>query len=283
MTSSKKIILITGCSSGFGYLLTLKLAKQHTVIATMRDVGKQSSLRNACEQHKLSVDIQQCDVTDNVSILRLVDYVTKTYDGCDVLVNNAGIAPAAFFEDTSDREFRETIETNVFGVQAMTRSFLPLLKQRKGFKIINISSISGRSAKPLLSAYCASKWALEGFSECLRYELLRSNGYVVCIEPGSYQTPIFEKGLTKLIQKSETSSEHAQFYKKLIATYQKKLKGHYKKPDKVIQAITKVIEKRKPQFRVLVGKKAKFEFVCRKILPFWVIEKIIALVLKKMG
>ena len=195
MTPAKaepKVILITGSSSGFGMLTAVRLAQAgHRVIATMRDLNSSGALLDEGKKSGHEIETFQLDVTNKRSIRDTVRNVAAKHGYIDVLVNNAGYGIGGFFEDLTDEEIRAQMETNFFGVQNVTREVIPVMRQRRSGKIINISSIAGLSAAPSFGAYNASKWALEGFSESLRYEM-KIWGIDVClIEPGTYKTKIF--------------------------------------------------------------------------------------------
>ncbi len=196
-----KVILITGCSSGFGMLTAGKLAAAgHTIYATMRNLQKQNALMLELEQRDTMCQILHLDVTEDKSINKVIDTIEKQAGRLDVLINNAGYGIGGFFEDLSEDEIRSQFETNFFGVQKVTRSALPLMratasKSGKIFstKIINISSAQGRSTLPGLGAYGASKFALEGFSESLYFELQPFGIEVVILEPGTYLTKAIDE------------------------------------------------------------------------------------------
>ena len=192
--NNQKVILITGCSSGFGLLTAVRLAARgHFVWATMRDLSKKQALEDALAQRQTQAFIRELDVTKPSTIKNIVEEIQKTHFHVDVLVNNAGYGIAGFFEDLSEEEIRAQMETNFFGVQNVCRAIIPLMRERHQGKIINISSVAGQVAVPCLSAYNTSKWALEAFSESLYYELGLFGISVVLVEPGSYRTNIFTK------------------------------------------------------------------------------------------
>ena len=166
--NDQKVILITGCSSGFGLLTAARLAASgHIVWATMRDLKGKGDLENELTKRNAQAVIRVLDVTQPANIKNVVDEIQQKHTAIDVLVNNAGYGVAGFFEDLTPGEIRSQMETNFFGVQDVCRQIIPLMRQRRSGKIINVSSIAGRIASPCLGAYNSSKWALEGFSESL--------------------------------------------------------------------------------------------------------------------
>lgn len=189
-----KTAIVTGCSSGFGELIAIELAKTgFSVIAAMRNLKKQDTLMklSAAEHVSDKITIFSLDVSQQKSIEKL-KVLVESLDSVDLLVNNAGYAQGGFCEELSVDEYRNQFETNFFGVIAVTQAVLPAMQRQRSGKIINMSSISGRFGFPGLSAYVASKHALEGYSESLRLELKPFGIDVVLIEPGSYRTNIWK-------------------------------------------------------------------------------------------
>jgi NAD(P)-dependent dehydrogenase (short-subunit alcohol dehydrogenase family) len=182
---NQRVILITGCSSGFGLLTAARLAaKGHFVWASMRDLSRKKLLEDELAKRQTQAFIRELDVTKPSTIKKVIEEIQKTHFHIDVLVNNAGYGLAGFFEDLSEEEIRAQMEVNFFGVQSVCREVIPLMRRRSQGKIINISSIAGRVASPCLGAYNTSKWALEAFSESLYYELGLFGISVSLVEPG---------------------------------------------------------------------------------------------------
>ena len=178
-------ILITGATSGIGRDAALYLASRgHRVIGTGRNERALAELRDA------GVHALRMDVTDDASIASAaaqVDAITDGY-GLDVLVNNAGYGLFGPLEMLSDRDVRAQFDTNVFGLLAVTRTFLPQMRERGAGKIINVSSVGGRLTLPLGGAYNATKYAVESMSDALRMEVKQFGVSVVLIEPGYIKT-----------------------------------------------------------------------------------------------
>ncbi|WP_072395518.1 SDR family oxidoreductase [Hyphomicrobium sp. CS1GBMeth3] len=186
---SEKTVLITGASTGIGRVTAeFFAAKGWNVAATMRSPEK-SDLASKSDRIKLF----KLDVTDQVSVDRAVQDVIGHFGGIDVLVNNAGYGLLGPFEAQTDEQIRRQFETNVFGVMNVTRAVLPHMRERKQGRIVNVGSAAGRLTLPLYSMYCATKWALEGFSESLWFELRQHNIKVKIIEPGMIKTDFFER------------------------------------------------------------------------------------------
>jgi NAD(P)-dependent dehydrogenase (short-subunit alcohol dehydrogenase family) len=175
----KKTVLITGCSSGIGKTTAYFYAEQGwNVVATMRDVSMGADLAQA------GITVLQLDVQDKHSIAQALDQAISRFGRIDVLVNNAGFGLFGVFESIPDEKIRQQFDVNLFGVMDVTRSLLPHFRQNKAGVIVNVSSGAGVFTLPMLSLYCASKFALEGFSEALSYELLPLGIQVKLVEPG---------------------------------------------------------------------------------------------------
>ncbi|MCA9686542.1 MAG: SDR family oxidoreductase, partial [Myxococcales bacterium] len=188
------VALITGSSSGFGLRTCVALAARgFRVFASMRSLERSEALRAALRDAGFgseSVEFVALDVTDADARAALVETILEREGAVDVLVNNAGQLVAGFAEELDEAAMREQFETNFFAVAALTQALVPAMRERRHGRIINISSVAGRSALPAQAAYCASKFALEGWSESMRYELAPYNVFVALVEPGLFPTEI---------------------------------------------------------------------------------------------
>src|SRR6266436_6192005 len=191
MTKSgpNKTVLITGTSSGFGKTTARLFAdKGWNVVATMR--------RPEVEKELAALDnvlVTRLDVQDHASIAAGIEAGIARFGRIDALINNAGFGLFGLFEATPPEKVREQFDVNVFGVMDVTRAILPHFRKNKGGLILNIGSGAGVFALPMISLYCASKFALEGFSESLSYELASQNIIVKIIEPGGVVSTNFGK------------------------------------------------------------------------------------------
>lgn len=187
-----RTVLITGASSGFGQAAARLFAERGwNVIATMRDIAAGECLRELP-----NLLVTGLDVEDVTSIGLAISHGLRRFNRIDVLVNNAGYGLFGIFEETSDDRIAEQFRVNLFGVMHVTRSLLPHFRSLRSGVIINISSGAGVFGLPLMSPYCASKFAVEGFSEALSYELSSIGIYVKIIEPGGVSSTGFADRLT---------------------------------------------------------------------------------------
>ena len=187
--TGQPVALITGCSTGVGLHTAVRLAEAgHTVVATMRDPGKQQALLDACATAGVTVEVHPLDVCNQGSIDAAVTDVIARHGRIDVLVNNAGAGFLGSVEQTGDAELRRTMETNFFGVWNLTKAVLPQMRAQGSGKIISVTSVGGLLGQPFNEAYCAAKFAVEGMMEGLA-PLAKQFGVDLClVEPGPINT-----------------------------------------------------------------------------------------------
>jgi short-subunit dehydrogenase len=182
-------ILITGASQGIGrWLADRAAARGARVLGAARSLELLRQLQTTIRQRGQVLEIVQGDVTQADDRQRLVDTAVQHFGGLDILINNAGIGATGPFADCSPERLRAIMEVNFFGLTETTRLFLPLLKQGHRPAIVNISSVLGKRAVPGMSEYCASKFAVQGFSEALRAELSKDGVDVLVVNPGRTRT-----------------------------------------------------------------------------------------------
>jgi len=184
-----RVFLVTGTSTGFGYHLVRKvLSEGDKIVATARNSSKLETPSSATKENYFSHDL---DVTDEKSIQACFDAAKKQFGRIDVVVNNAGYGLSGPFETLSEKQIRQQMEVNFFGLINVTRVALETMREQKpsGGLIQQITSIGGQRGVPTFSIYCASKWAVEGYTEALAQELKPEwNIHVQCVEPGGFRT-----------------------------------------------------------------------------------------------
>ncbi len=188
----EKVALVTGSSSGVGLETSLALARDgyHT-FASMRDIGKAGELEYVVKKENLSIDVIELDVDKEESIVSAIKKVVADGGRLDVLVNNAGYGQFGCTEDLSVDDFRNQFETNFFSIIRIIQEVAPIMRKQNSGIIVNISSVVGRMGLPVSPAYISTKFALEGLSECLRYELGQFGIKTTLIEPGVIKTNFF--------------------------------------------------------------------------------------------
>jgi NAD(P)-dependent dehydrogenase (short-subunit alcohol dehydrogenase family) len=167
-TFSEKIALITGTSSGVGLSTAIQLAQSgFTVIATMRNTTKADALQARAQEADVQIEVRQLDVQQETSVATCVQEVIKNHGRIDVLVNNAGMGYLGSLEQTSTESLRQIMETNFFGVWRVTQAVFPLMRTARSGRILTVTSLGGLIGQPFNDAYCAAKFAVEGFMESL--------------------------------------------------------------------------------------------------------------------
>ncbi len=185
--------LITGCSSGFGLLTALELARRgHRVAATMRRPDRDQELSRAVRDERLPVSIMPLDVCDPAQVTACLAHAHGEHGPLDILVNNAGVELRSSIEDADEDDIRRQFETNVFGAVRMMQAVLPGMRERRAGTIVNVSSIAGLVSRPYGGFYAASKHALEAISEALHYEVAPFGIRVALVEPGQFATRLLD-------------------------------------------------------------------------------------------
>jgi NAD(P)-dependent dehydrogenase (short-subunit alcohol dehydrogenase family) len=211
----EKVVLITGASSGIGKQTALLFqAKNWKVAATMREPGKADDL-----QKIVDLECFRLDVTEPESIKSAVAGTLEEFGRIDAVVNNAGYAVVGPFEATTEEQVRRQFETNVFGLMNVCREMLPYFREQKKGTIVNVASVGGRMTFPFYSLYHATKWAVEGFSESLQYELEPFNIRVKIIEPGPIKTDFYDR--SQSIAKKEGLAAYDYLAARAIPNMQK--------------------------------------------------------------
>jgi NAD(P)-dependent dehydrogenase (short-subunit alcohol dehydrogenase family) len=276
--ANSKLAVITGSSSGIGLLTAIEFAQNgYSVVATMRDLGRSARLEEAAQQAGVrdKLDLRHLDVTDFESIPGVVDGIVRDHGRIDVLVNNAGFSVAGFAEDLTLDEIRYQFETNFFGNVAMSKAVIPVMRRQKSGHIIQIASVGGRVGTPLLGAYCASKFALEGFSESLRIETHSLGIRVVLVEPGAFDTDIWTRNVTIAkggLDPNSPNKERSQRFTEFV----KASSGNRADAREVARLILRIANDPNPKLRYLIGRDAKMQIWMRRVMPWKRYERMVA-------
>jgi NAD(P)-dependent dehydrogenase (short-subunit alcohol dehydrogenase family) len=274
-------VVVTGASSGIGEACARRIAGLgFHVFAGVRKTQDGERL----EREIQGVTALQIDVIDGDSIARAAQTVHEQTGGrLAGLVNNAGVAVPAPIEHQPIDDFRRQIEVNLIGQVAVTQAFLPQLRAARG-RIVNMSSIGGKVAVPLLGAYAASKFGIEGLSDSLRRELRPWGIHVAVIEPGTIATPIWDKGIASGDELEASMSEQAKRdYGPLIATVRTASEQGAKTglpPDAVAKDVAHALIAKRPKTRYLVGREAKSRALAGRILGDRFIDRAVARVMR---
>ena len=261
-----KVAIVTGSSSGIGYETALVLARNgFRTYATMRNLEKAKAISDISKSEKLSLHTIKLDVTDEKSVNDAIKTIKSDAKRIDVLVNNAGYGLTGSLEDLSMSEIKAQYETNVFGLIRVTQAVLPIMREQKSGIIVNISSIGGKMAIPLQSPYHGTKFAVEGLSESIAYELEPFGIKVVIIEPGAIKTN-FDTGMVVAQKNQNPSSPYYKSMQKLQSSINSVFKNGTP-PTKVAEVILNAITTPNPNLRYTVGDDAALLAQKRRELP----------------
>jgi NAD(P)-dependent dehydrogenase (short-subunit alcohol dehydrogenase family) len=248
----KKVAIVTGSSSGIGLEASLLLARNgFDTYATMRNSSKSNILIDLAKKDLLPLQVLELDVDDESSVKDAIGKIIQEKKSIDVLINNAGYALVGAIEDLTMNEIKAQFETNLFGVIRVIQSVLPVMRKQQSGTIVNVSSIAGRIGFPLTPAYVSSKFALEGLSESMRYELAQFAIKVILIEPGVVKTN-FGSNLKMGRVTTDIRSPYAEIMQKRITGFKSRFEKGLS-PFEVAKVILKAVTSDNAEPRYLVG------------------------------
>jgi NAD(P)-dependent dehydrogenase (short-subunit alcohol dehydrogenase family) len=252
----ERTTIVTGSSTGNGFETSLMLARNgFYTYATMRNLDKSKTITDIARKDGLPLEVLQLDVTDDKSVKDAIDTILGKRGRIDVVVNNAGYDAFGAVEDLSVEEVKAQFETNFFGAIRVMKAVLPTMRKQRRGTIVNVSSVGGLVGIPLNSAYISSKFALEGFSESMQYELEEFGIKVILIEPGVVKTNFFEN--SKAAKNTASSnSPYAELAEKVSEAFKPMLENNSSSPIQVAEVILKAITSEKVNTRYLVGNDA---------------------------
>jgi NAD(P)-dependent dehydrogenase (short-subunit alcohol dehydrogenase family) len=262
----KNIALVTGSSSGIGFHTSLFLARAgFYTYATMRNLDKSSKIIDIAQEDNLPLEVLRLDVTDDKSVKDVINTIAVKQKRIDVVVNNAGYGSTGAVEDFSIDEIKAQFETNFFGIIRVIQNVLPIMRKQRSGVIVNISSIGGRIAFPFSPSYASTKFALEGLSEALQYEVEQFGIKIILVEPGIIRTNFFDN-----ILKAKRAADPASPYSELLQRRINRVKTMFENgtaPEEVAKVILKAITSITPELRYLVGSDANSLYEKRKSVP----------------
>ncbi len=277
-TKDMRAVVITGSSTGIGRACALHLdAFGFAVFAGVRKQADGDALKSEASSRLTPILI---DVTEADSIASAARVIASVLDDGRLsgLINNAGIVVPGPLEFLPIDQLRRQLEVNVVGQIAVTQAFAAMLRKGRG-RIVNIGSVSGRISSPLLGPYCASKFALEALTDALRMELLPHGVRVCIVDPGSIDTPIWDKSLAKADGLMESLSDEAnELYGAAMVKVREaaaKMGQNGIPPVAVVKAVTHALTARRPKPRYNVGRKAKLSVILARFLPSRILDHLI--------
>ena len=250
-----KTALVTGCSSGIGYSTCLLLARNNfKVYGTVRNLSKAKKIQEVIDKEKIPLKIILLDVNDSESIQNAIRDILYDSRKIDVLINNAGYGMFGPIEEITTEDVKLQFETNFFGVIRLIKEIVPIMRKQGNGTIVNISSMVGRFGVPLNAAYVSSKFALEGLSESISYELAEFGIKIIVIEPGVVQTNFFNN---LKINGLDTSSPYYELMKKRVSFLKIAMKNSPTSSSQVANTILDALNSKRPEFRYVIGIDAK--------------------------
>jgi NAD(P)-dependent dehydrogenase (short-subunit alcohol dehydrogenase family) len=262
--------VITGAAGGIGRAIAVSLARRgcHLALAdiddaalahTAAEIGSLRVLPQSETPHAIRISRHHLDVSDRAAVAALPAQVMDAHGGADILVNNAGVALGGTFSEVAESDFSWLFGINFWGVVQMTRAFLPLLQQCEEARLVNMSSLFGLIAPPGQTAYCASKFAVRGFSESLRHELAGTNIGVTVVHPGGVATSIAKNARLPDGMSEEEAARRRKYFESVLTM----------PPETAGETIVRGVERRKP--RIVVGRDAQFAALVERLMPvtYW--------------
>ena len=255
---AQNVALVTGSSSGIGFETALLLARNgFNTYASIRNLEKSNDITQIASKEKLPLQVIRLDVNDDMSVKEAIEKIVAENQRIDVLVNNAGYGLFGALEDLSIEEIKAQFETNFFGVVRVTQQVLPIMRKQKSGTIVNVSSVGGRIGIPSLSAYHATKFALEGLSESMSYELEPFGIGVVLIEPGFIRTNIMNSSIIAK-KAQDPKSPYFPLTQQLKRSFRSAMENisASSPPEEVAKVILQAVTSDIPKLRYAVGNDA---------------------------
>ncbi len=260
---SERVILITGCSSGIGRATAIEAAARgHRVFATARNPETLRDLESRGRIRALALD-----VTDAASIRDAVASVLAEAGQVDALVNNAGYGQYGAAEDVTAEEWRRQFDVNLFGAIEAARAVLPAMREKRRGTIVNVSSVAGKIAIPFAAPYCASKHALEAFSDALRVEVAPFGIRVAVIEAGPIETRFGDRARASVARLIASPGPYSLFYRNAERAMDTDFQAGKLPPEAVARVVVEAIEAANPKTRYRITRLARALILLKRFLP----------------
>jgi NAD(P)-dependent dehydrogenase (short-subunit alcohol dehydrogenase family) len=268
-------VLVTGAAGSLGLATALGLAGiGFRVFAGARSPEGQAAIREAARRRGVEVDTVSLDVADDASVAAAVRSVVESTGGLYGVVNNAGINLRGYFEDLDESDIRRVFDVNLFGTMRVTRHALPGLREAGRGRIVIMSSIAGRIGSMGLTAYVASKFALEGFAESLALEVAPLGVRVSIVEPGIVRTDIWGKNRRVAPLALDPARPYHEWFQRAEREADKLVQGSRLSPDVVAAGVARALTDRAPRLRYLIGRRASLVVALRRLLPGELFERL---------
>lgn len=268
-------VLVTGSSTGLGLETALYLAERgFKVFATVRDLASRPDVARAASERRVSLEVLRLDVTDSGSIEDAVGSVVEAGGGIFGLVSNAGIGLRGCLEDLEDAEIRQVFETNVFGTMALTKRVLPHMRAAGRGRIVTIASVGGKISSFGMSAYCATKFALEGFGEALALEVAPFGLQAILIEPGIIKTSRWTVNRGRAANALNPASPYYELFQRSEEAADGVVKATRNQPVHVAKAVYHALTTPHPRMHYVVGWPASAAVRLRRYLPEALFERL---------
>ena len=252
----QKVAIVTGSSTGIGFETSLALSRnEFFTYATVHRLEEPNKIKDIAKKENLPLQVIQLDVNNDNSVKNTIDKIVNESGRIDVVINNAGYGLIGALEDIPMEQIKAHFETNLFGVIRVMQNVLPIMRKQKSGTIVNISSMGGRIAFPLSSTYSGTKFALEGVTESLSYEVEQFGIKVILIEPGVVKTN-FANNMKKIGKTMNPNSPYAQLVEIREANRKSMVETLSITPDEVAKVILKATTSSNPDLRYIVGNDA---------------------------
>lgn len=273
--TANRAVLVTGSGTGLGLETALLLAAQgFRVYAGVLHDGQRPQVEAAAAERGVPLRVVEINITDETSIRAAVDTIVTEAGGIFGLVNNAGTRLRGCFEDLTDPEIRRLFDINVFGTMAVTRGVLPVMRKARQGRIVMITSVAGRIGSFGVGAYCATKFAQEGFGESLAQEVAPFGIRVVLIEPAIIRTEAWSMHRVTGAHALDPGSPYASWFERAEGLADAMVRSSPTRPQEVAQAVCDALTAKAPPLRRVVGRRARLVVALRRYVPDRLFERV---------